>query len=1090
MGFSYSFKINGNELPMVQMGVGLVDKLEEPLDNGTMVLPLVLRDIPYKMLGTLSISIYDNDILKDTFHYLILNDNVTNQGAYGYYTHSFVLSEYTSKLNFYGPNNIAKTLDIENDKPAPFEIIRGNVIFTTGTNHSGNIKRYFVQENVYLPKIDFKTTYRENETINISKVGQVIQAESIFATGNIEKAFSTTAYIRSNAFSEVYQISTNDVSFTIPEGKWYIDYGFKVVDPRGINPSVVDGEIVYVYRYYIRVVSNASTTIYDLIQSVRQNISKFGGIESKKFYDSTRVFNIDPNIVNELKKIKAPQTYIQNANARQTLNTIFNYVNAITRLKHSQSTDILTMDKFNLRKQTFTPTDISAHGFNQTANQIGSTSYSPIEMALPTDLNRPTIKTPSNNDGKTVRAISINLTDTSFEYKLPKDIYMIKKISIPNPGYILKLNLAYNIQEQVFLDELDLTNRFPNIEEWKLKRITSNFPQYNVRGVGARDLGLRDNKGSNLYWVQGQDSINLSIIEGGVVIDTRVLYNLIEEAFNEYITKGALGISGGIGVIQEQKWEAIGESSTTFCIDPGDGLQGKPCSVVGQIRTQTGIYDGFGDTCVDYECKITTAPGNPEKVKNFEYTYDIPSWNDLQLNVEYISQEDVLPKIDKEDIKDFDYYAEVRTNQSDKRVNIGLETKRIFGEMQRSGVPEQYFFKRAKKYSEIYNVGDIDVNGFLIVERKLELYNEYIDCHYILTKNHNKLAQFAGINQDYRWNQIPKDNQVFERIENYKDYLIFGKEKNKSSISKVKPIAIMNILKTLTSYDNSSTPMNNGRITTAYIQTDGMLNEFANEGIPTSSSVINEVSTFGIENGLIFKFGFRSNQVAGDGLVGITSGSSTVWYNQAVRYTDNFGRFNEMFFALSNDILDYNLQQRRDYPLYKQSLGINRDDIMFMTGDINWRTLPYLNDNLIIDKDPMQNIHINYQLDFSNDLEDSPNLFMFGKSFFSKNALIENIYKREMFLYQYYNKVDYNIFNKDYILSGYTKTKLELDNNISFINILDGIRCTINNMNSNTVMWAIGDGDGNAYLICNEGINTFTVQSRHIRQNIKEIGKW
>jgi len=183
--------------------------------------------------------------------------------------------------------------------------------------------------------------------------------------------------------------------------------------------------------------------------------------------------------------------------------------------------------------------------------------------------------------------------------------------------------------------------------------------------------------------------------------------------------------------------------------------------------------------------------------------------------------------------------------------------------------------------------------------------------------------------------------------------------------------------------------------TLAYIRTDGFLEEYPNAG-GYYYAVMTPVASFGVKGGFSFTFGFENNQVAGNGITTSTSGSSTLYWNNAIRYTDTDGRFSELWFEIAS-IYDVDLadtgwtdeERLQNYPLIKQDKASTRMS--------NALTTPYyrcgvmletnaLYDPLLIEKDSSQSIKISYQ---NSVLSYEYLEYVFGQKFYSENNIVK-----------------------------------------------------------------------------------------------------
>jgi hypothetical protein len=439
------------------------------------------------------------------------------------------------------------------------------------------------------------------------------------------------------------------------------------------------------------------------------------------------------------------------------------------------------------------------------------------------------------------------------------------------------------------------------------------------------------------------------------------------------------------------------------------------------------------------------------------------------------------------------YYTEGRINQSDKLVNVGLASRDAYGSAQRSGVPNKPFTKYHDDYTTLLDRGWQDEDGYVIVQRKLEFHNEYVKATYMATKDHNRLSEFKGVDQLYRWSEIPSSNQVNQRIEFYNDYLIalnpnseYGLEEQVTK--QYGQLSLYMILGTLNNDWYNSLTQGKTETTLAYIRTDGFLEEYPDD-MTYQYAIATPVASYGIKGGFVFGFGFENNQVAGDGL--LFDGLN--YYNQAIRYTNKDGRFNELWFALANKYSNENdgyteFERLSAYPLIRtadDNFGYLLDTY-FRCGYQDPTDSSY--DALIIEKDTSQSIKISYQ----NTVESYEYLkFVFGQKFYTENFIVKNpivdynvIKGTPKYLYRYENGTKYGKFDDLKVKIGYSSKTLLTNSNSTII--ADRLIMIISMIG--VTSWAIGDNEGNLYLACNDNWAGIRFIKRHFRPNIYEIG--
>lgn len=1020
MPFKYEFKLNKNKITGFEIGFSTSRKWEEALDEARLSLPFYNSSQPFSQLGLLEIDVsqYENDIFvcSEKHEMLITSDRVSNSTKYGKYRHDINAIEYTSKLDYHIMTSLAKTRGILNKTPAPFSVVEQLNSTLTETDYSTLVN---------VENIDIKSQYYANKSVTFKQVRKAYQSTT--KVGDVSNYRMADVWITTNATlvsgTKPFNISNADCTWVFPKGKWYIDYQ---VDIQGADAvwGVTNG-LHTLYRYYIEVVDEVTMTMYDVVNTIRSSISSFGGIESERYFDLTRVFDIDEDVGDYLKTIQAPQMYLENATARQMLIFALSYVNAIPRLEYSDGLDVLKIEQYNLEQGVFSIKDLTEFSGSQNTNQIGTRSFSSLKQALPDDLTEANIFSPSQSGYQSVRSSIFQITADNFEIKLPKPNYMPIGLYVQVPQVKITTRNQIVNQETVYTNlELDLTSRWINIEEWRLKTISINFPTIIPMQMWDKDIALKENAVSNLYWQQGDTVIKLSDVYGQV-FGTNLVTNVVKEAVYEYFMRN----------MTEPKFDG------SYIIDM-------------------------------YEIEVTLP-------SDLQYL-------DWKFRVEYISDETLVIKHDKEDLSQINFYSEMKHNQDESVINVVRASRKIYGDLQRTGNQTFSFSKIHKDLNSFYLVGQKDVNNLTITSITKEYYNDYILATYFVTKYHNRIQQATFVDQTYRW----RDNYaktVLDRHENYSDYVVIVPPGNRNinnqfynkitSNDKTIRMMLNNILGVSTTAS---------KVSTAIIRTDGMY-----EALPETEgwryALATPVSSYGIKGGLAFTFGFKGNQVAGDGVV-IRDGK---YYNSAERYTNRQGRFNKFGFWLLKDYEFTNLSQ---YPKIENEVTVglpnglfNENLEYFGCGDLKSSAENYLGgDSLIVEKDTMTNFALTYQL---NVVSYIVNQYIIGLNFYTKNFLVNNPNGLEKsYLHVYTNGTKYEMFEdiqlksngqRIYELGG---TRIVYDEDENTVRFIGDVSLT------DATSWAIVNQDDELLIACNEGLNGFDLKNRHIRPNIKGIG--
>jgi hypothetical protein len=634
MALSYEFLLNGETLDAT-IGAMVYDKLEEALDEAAFHLPITTFGFPKKILGLLEIKISDGQLQKD-FNLLIISDEVSDTSKDGFFEHNLVAIEYTHKLDKYFVSALTFTQPFIRNARAPFERFQegGPEVPSPGLKE-------------IVPRVDVNETYRFGDVINIP-----ITDQSIVAVLGGSELRDTHVKTNLSGFSATYNISTNTLSLTIPENE-----GFFHIDVGYIHQSV----FVKKFRHYFRVVRNIGYSLYDMINRVRAMIP----IERESVFEQSRIFEIEPDLVNLFKSIEMPQMFFKQQTARQVLNTMFKYINAISRLKFFKSdNDLLSVDFFNKIQGSFDSNDIANFQMTQNAQDYGIRAISFLSQTLQTNFrDNPSVITASNNLFKTVRSKNIQLTDSNFELKLEKPIYELYKVEVMLPRVKFKAE-TFEVVKNNFI--LDITPRFLEKTLWDLKSKTLDILNYPVPNVFAFNVGLRENQGGNIPWVKNSKSIDLSILFGSFIKDT-LLVNVVQEALNEEMT---------LRLLEEDILN--------------NGIDGSDLTIL--------EFDA------DYRYFLET---------------DENAYRNISFNIEYSTLDDTVIRQERLDTEFVSYNSDVRVNNFQTVSDFGRVSRDLYGKIERSSIPNKTISKIHTNLSDVLDVGQIDANNFIITERKL-----------------------------------------------------------------------------------------------------------------------------------------------------------------------------------------------------------------------------------------------------------------------------------------------------------------------------------------------------------------------------------
>ena len=327
--FKNRFLLNGIELQNVSIGMSVIGKFEEPLDEAGLHLPFTIRNYEYPMRGLLQIKSQDYAGKEIEESYLILSDSVEEGSKYGEWKHNLRVMEYSGKYDSFLYHTFTYTKPLKDVTPAPFEVIEDRINYNIVGGFGENTLGYAI--NVFMPNIDIRRTYYDNETITIPQVDEAIQATQLAFDSYYYRYDNRPCFVMVDSDpSTRHVLSSSNFSIQLEEGEHYIDFGFNAVSASYLTTS---GDKV-MFRFYVNVIKNSDLSLLDAINIIRDSKP----FESKLYHGQTRLFNIDPEIEDYLASVEMPQMFLQKATMRQILNTIFSYVNAISRFYYDNET--------------------------------------------------------------------------------------------------------------------------------------------------------------------------------------------------------------------------------------------------------------------------------------------------------------------------------------------------------------------------------------------------------------------------------------------------------------------------------------------------------------------------------------------------------------------------------------------------------------------------------------------------------------------------------------------------------------------------------------------------------------------------------
>jgi hypothetical protein len=95
----------------------------------------------------------------------------------------------------------------------------------------------------------------------------------------------------------------------------------------------------------------------------------------------------------------------------------------------------------------------------------------------------------------------------------------------------------------------------------------------------------------------------------------------------------------------------------------------------------------------------------------------------------------------------------------------------MLGRINRIGNSELQLDNRAESYSDLYEIGDYTDDMYIITDKEVVFFNDYVYAKYGLSKNYNMISKFIGVNSEVRQYEIGEKNTQ-DRNLMYKEYIM------------------------------------------------------------------------------------------------------------------------------------------------------------------------------------------------------------------------------------------------------------------------------------------------------------------------------
>ena len=300
--------------------------------------------------------------------------------------------------------------------------------------------------------------------------------------------------------------------------------------------------------------------------------------------------------------------------------------------------------------------------------------------------------------------------------------------------------------------------------------------------------------------------------------------------------------------------------------------------------------DGYIGSTEDYDDYfVNFIDSNPYDYFSYQ-THYVPVPNSVRLS------------IDREDNSDVEYNSTIISNQQSRIVNFENFTNNLYGRVNRIGNSELQLSNREVSSTDLYNIGDYTDDLYIITEKEIVFFRDYVYANYSLSKNYNMISKFIGVNSEIRQYEIAEQDTLDRKIV-YSEYIE------------------VDIDTSGTGSDTSK--FDNGTFITGFMDTFLVSSQLEPirgaifDSSETTNNLICDISSNGGGNSLVFDWQFPSNQFVAENIDNINSQRA----RNFVSYVNSSGRMTSFKLYFYNKLItdgfnpDLNLELADNYPI-------------------------------------------------------------------------------------------------------------------------------------------------------------------------------
>ena len=720
--------------------------------------------------------------------------------------------------------------------------------------------------------------------------------------------------------------------------------------------------------------------------NVLEHIRDVVPFERASVHEDSRLFEIDSELSDFLETIEAPQFFFTGMNLREMINGVASYVNAIGRLEEGNN---LVFSFYNEILNLFDiDTEVIQRTLSNRTKYHVSSVESSIENAVSADTEeRAVIVYPNNDSFINIRSTDIKLTDTTYEIRLPYPIETLIKFE-----YKTKVALAFYFEVQ---NESDL-NTLSSNPAWTNQQYTIEDTLFKV--ISENDYYVYNDTGKTVTKF-GQIYSNNSFVP---VLPIDLEFVDIPELQSQ--SPRWLEIFDATPHVYEfTNHKTLPFDETNVLLKRLDDFQSntlhyKLNELTISNNRLSGLFDNL-NTISEFYRRVLTANGYSSTPLLPEFN----TWDEQYYRISYVPYFGTRVRLNKDDIIDHPYNTQMSANQGERIVSAERLVRNIYGMAQRLGQDEIQFKRFYTDLSEIFELGRVTNDNFVIASMQITYYLNYVIVNYLLSKNFNRFANRIALDQENRPFDIGIGAKTTNRNLLYNEYIEIDtvNRQNTSMIRKNGMETFLNTLRTIP-LSQFNTPISYGILSSSDI-TDLS----AGQGIFLKSIPFSE------GNSLNFYWGFTDVSKAGDQLIldsylrpknflgfEIDEETVPVYTNFLIRYSNPDGTLENFELSFGKSLVDADAS---DFPI----VAIPNDNDALIGGHSIRGTF---NDSFVVKKDPSESLSMNYQVSIVPNYKHHNDIVVGRELSYSNNLIIPKNTGRQLYIYtsnsEKYNSIE------------------------------------------------------------------------------------